>query len=73
MNQRNITHTVGRACSWSPSTAQKIWDYLDFSRAVEAMIMSTPAASLSGFRNGVVGVKSSRFEEIERPCWVSCD
>ena len=34
-------------------TAQKIWDQLDFSRAVEAMIMTTPAASLQGFRRGI--------------------
>ena len=27
-------------------TAQKVWDNLDFVRAVEAMIMTTPAASL---------------------------
>ena len=27
-------------------TAQKIWDNQDFSRAVESMIMTTPAASL---------------------------
>ncbi len=31
-------------------TAQKVWDNLDFVRAVEAMIMTTPAASLVGFR-----------------------
>lgn len=34
-------------------TAQKIWDHQDFSRAVECMIMTTPAASLSGFRRGI--------------------
>jgi hypothetical protein len=34
-------------------TAQKIWDHLDFSRAVECMIMTTPAASLAGFRRGI--------------------
>ena len=34
-------------------TAQKIWDNQDFSRAVECMIMTTPAASLSGFRRGI--------------------
>ena len=34
-------------------TAQKVWDQLDFSRAVEAMIMTTPAASLQGFRKGI--------------------
>jgi len=34
-------------------TAQKVWDHLDFSRAVEAMIMTTPAASLQGFRKGI--------------------
>ena len=35
------------------ATSQKVWDHLDFSRAVEAMIMTTPAASLVGFRNGI--------------------
>ncbi len=34
-------------------TAQKIWDHLDFARAVEVMIMTTPAASLQGFRKGI--------------------
>ena len=34
-------------------TAQLIWDNQDFSRAVECMIMCTPAASLSGFRRGI--------------------
>ncbi|MGB5746295.1 MAG: DUF1254 domain-containing protein, partial [Desulfobacterales bacterium] len=34
-------------------TAQKVWDQMDFSRAVEAMIMTTPAASLQGFRKGI--------------------
>ena len=34
-------------------TAQKVWDHLDFSRAVECMIMTTPAASLVGFRRGI--------------------
>ena len=34
-------------------TAQKVWDHMDFSRAVEAMIMTTPAASLQGFRKGI--------------------
>ena len=34
-------------------TSQKVWDQLDFSRAVEAMIMTTPAASLQGFRKGI--------------------
>ncbi len=34
-------------------TAQLIWDNQDFSRAVECMIMTTPAASLSGFRRGI--------------------
>ena len=34
-------------------TAQKIWDNQDFSRAVESMIMCTPAASLVGFRRGI--------------------
>ena len=34
-------------------TAQKVWDQLDFQRAVEAMILTTPAASLSGFRRGI--------------------
>jgi len=34
-------------------TAQKIWDQQDFSRAVEAMIMTTPTASLQGFRKGI--------------------
>ncbi len=34
-------------------TAQLIWDNQDFSRAVECMIMNTPAASLVGFRRGI--------------------
>ncbi len=34
-------------------TAKKVWDNLDFVRAVEAMIMTTPAASLVGFRKGI--------------------
>ena len=34
-------------------TAEKIWDNQDFSRAVESMIMCTPAASLAGFRRGI--------------------
>jgi hypothetical protein len=34
-------------------TAQKVWDQLDFQRAVECMILCTPAASLSGFRRGI--------------------
>jgi hypothetical protein len=37
----------------SEATAQKVWDHMDFSRAVEAMIMTTPAASLQGFRKGI--------------------
>ena len=35
------------------ATAQKVWDHLDFARAVEVMIMTTPAASLQGFREGI--------------------
>ncbi|MDC0948926.1 DUF1254 domain-containing protein [Gammaproteobacteria bacterium] len=35
------------------STAQKVWDQLDFSRAMQAMVMATPAASLQGFRKGI--------------------
>jgi hypothetical protein len=34
-------------------TAQMVWDQLDFQRAVEVMIMTTPAASLSGFRRSI--------------------
>ncbi|MGD8270372.1 MAG: DUF1254 domain-containing protein [Desulfobacterales bacterium] len=34
-------------------TAEKVWDHLDFSRAVESMIMTTPTASLQGFRKGI--------------------
>jgi hypothetical protein len=34
-------------------TAQKIYDQLDFQRAVESVILTTPAASLTGFRNGI--------------------
>ena len=34
-------------------TAAKVWDHLDFQRAVESMILTTPAASLSGFRRGI--------------------
>lgn len=33
----------------SKETAQKLWDQQDFSRAVEAMIMTTPTASLQRF------------------------
>ena len=35
------------------ATAEKVWDHMDFSRAVEVMIMTTPAASLQGFRKGI--------------------
>jgi hypothetical protein len=34
-------------------TAQIVWDQLDFQRAVECMIMCTPAASLNGFRQSI--------------------
>ncbi len=34
-------------------TAAKVWDQLDFQRAVESMILTTPAASLAGFRRGI--------------------
>ena len=34
-------------------TANKIYDQLDFQRAVESVMMTTPAASLTGFRNGI--------------------
>ncbi|WP_300455616.1 DUF1254 domain-containing protein [Desulfobacula sp.] len=34
-------------------TAQKIYDQLDFQRAVESVMMTTPAGSLTGFRNGI--------------------
>ena len=34
-------------------SAEKIWEQLDFQRAVECMILTTPAASLSGFRRGI--------------------
>ena len=34
-------------------TAEKVWNQLDFQRAVECMILTTPAASLSGFRRGI--------------------
>jgi hypothetical protein len=34
-------------------TAQKVYDQLDFQRAVESVILTTPAASLTGFRNGL--------------------
>lgn len=34
-------------------TAQKVYDQLDFQRAVESVMMTTPAASLTGFRNGI--------------------
>ena len=37
----------------SEETAQKVWDHMDFSRAVEVMIMTAPAASLQGFRKGI--------------------
>jgi len=37
----------------TPATSQALWDHLDFSRAVETMIMTTPAASLAGFRRGM--------------------
>ncbi|MGB5521010.1 MAG: DUF1254 domain-containing protein [Polyangiales bacterium] len=34
-------------------TAKLVWDHMDFSRAVETMIMTVPAASLQGFRKGI--------------------
>ena len=34
-------------------TAQIIYDQLDFQRAVESVMMTTPAASLTGFRNAI--------------------
>ena len=34
-------------------TAQMVWDQLDFGRALECMIMCTPAASLNGFRRSI--------------------
>lgn len=34
-------------------TAQKVWDQLDFQRGVECMILTTPTASLNGFRKGI--------------------
>jgi hypothetical protein len=34
-------------------SAEKVWNQLDFQRAVECMILTTPAASLSGFRRGI--------------------
>jgi len=34
-------------------TAEKVWDQLDFSRALQAMISTVPAASLQGFRKGI--------------------
>ncbi|MGB5267218.1 MAG: DUF1254 domain-containing protein, partial [Polyangiales bacterium] len=34
-------------------TAEMVWDQLDFQRAVEVMIMTTPTASLQGFRKGI--------------------
>ena len=34
-------------------TAEKVWNQLDFQRAVECMILTTPAASLSGFRRSL--------------------
>ncbi len=37
----------------SAETSEKIWDFMDFSRAVEVMIMTTPTASLQGFRKGI--------------------
>ena len=33
-------------------TAQKVYDQLDFQRAVEAVLMTTPGASLAAFRKG---------------------
>ncbi len=35
------------------ATAQEVWDHMDFSSAVEAMIMTTPASSLQAFRKGI--------------------
>ncbi len=34
-------------------TAQKIYDQLDFQRAVQSVLLTTPAGSLTGFRNGI--------------------
>ncbi len=34
-------------------TVTKIYDQLDFQRAVESVMMTTPGASLTGFRNGI--------------------
>jgi hypothetical protein len=34
-------------------TAQKIYDQLDFQRAVESVILTTPGGSLAGFRTGI--------------------
>ena len=34
-------------------TAQKVYDQLDFQRAVESVIMTTPGGSLAGFRKGI--------------------
>ncbi|WP_222435026.1 DUF1254 domain-containing protein [Falsiphaeobacter marinintestinus] len=34
-------------------TAQKIYDQIDFQRAVESVLMTTPGASLQGFRKGM--------------------
>ena len=34
-------------------TAAKIYDQLDFQRAVESVMMTTPGASLSAFRNAI--------------------
>jgi hypothetical protein len=35
------------------STAQKIYDQLDYQRAIEAVMLTTPGASLQGFRKGM--------------------
>jgi hypothetical protein len=35
-------------------TAQKVYDQLDFQRAVESVIMTTPGGPLAGFRKGTV-------------------
>ena len=35
------------------ATAQKVYDQMDFQRAVESMMMTMPGASLHGFRKGL--------------------
>lgn len=40
----------------TPDTAEKLFDHLDFARAVEVFLQCVPAASLEAMRSGMVGI-----------------